>query len=87
MNCWAPGNPNLLGLGQPHLGWVYQKRRAKSNDPGWNYSYWTEIGNQDKVTCNLCKTVTTEVIKRLKEHLAGGFADTIMCSKTITEIR
>jgi hypothetical protein len=23
MNCWAPGNPNLLGLGQPHLGWVY----------------------------------------------------------------
>jgi hypothetical protein len=25
MNCWAPGNPNLLGLGQPHLGWVYQK--------------------------------------------------------------
>jgi hypothetical protein len=24
MNCWAPGNPNLLGLGQPHLGWVYQ---------------------------------------------------------------
>jgi hypothetical protein len=27
MNCWAPGNPNLLGLGQPHLGWVYQGRR------------------------------------------------------------
>jgi hypothetical protein len=26
MNCWAPGNPNLLGLGQPHLGWVYQAR-------------------------------------------------------------
>jgi hypothetical protein len=23
MNCWAPGNPNLFGLGQPHLGWVY----------------------------------------------------------------
>jgi hypothetical protein len=23
MNCWAPDNPNLLGLGQPHLGWVY----------------------------------------------------------------
>jgi hypothetical protein len=22
MNCWAPSNPNLLGLGQPHLGWV-----------------------------------------------------------------
>jgi hypothetical protein len=23
MNCWSPGNPNLLGLGQLHLGWVY----------------------------------------------------------------
>jgi hypothetical protein len=23
MNCWDPGNPNLLGLGQPHMGWVY----------------------------------------------------------------
>jgi hypothetical protein len=32
------------------------KRRAKSNDPGWNHGYWTEIGNRDKVTCNLCKT-------------------------------
>jgi hypothetical protein len=26
MNCWAPGNPNLLGLGEPHLGWVYHLR-------------------------------------------------------------
>jgi hypothetical protein len=25
MNCWALGNPNLLGLGQPHLSWVYQQ--------------------------------------------------------------
>jgi hypothetical protein len=33
MNCWAPGNPNLLGLGQPHLGWVYQPRSGRS--PGW----------------------------------------------------
>jgi hypothetical protein len=62
------------------------KRRAKSNDPGWKYGYWTEIGNRDKVTCNLCKTVTTRGIKRLKEHLAGGFVDTLMCSKTTTEI-
>jgi hypothetical protein len=49
------------------------KRRAKSNDPGWNYGFWTEIGNRDKVTCNLCKTVTMGGIKRLKEHLAGGY--------------
>jgi hypothetical protein len=26
-------------------------------------------------------------IKRLKQHLAGGFADTKMCLKTTTEIR
>jgi hypothetical protein len=25
--------------------------------------------------------------KRLKEHLASGYADTVMCSKTTTEIR
>jgi hypothetical protein len=61
--------------------------RAKSNDPGWNYGYWTQIGNRDKVTCNLCKTVTMGGIKSLKEHLAGGYADTLMCSKTTTEIR
>jgi hypothetical protein len=39
------------------------------------------------VTCNICKTMTTRVIKRLKEHLVGGFANTIMCSKTTTAIR
>jgi hypothetical protein len=63
------------------------KRRARSNDPGWKYGYWTEIENRDKVTCNFCKTVTAGGIKRLKEHLAGGYADTMMCSKTTTEIR
>jgi hypothetical protein len=31
MNCWAPGNPNLLGLSQPHLGWVYQNVSVKIN--------------------------------------------------------
>jgi hypothetical protein len=35
------------------------KRRAKSNDLGWKYGYWIEIGNREKVTCNFCKTVTT----------------------------
>jgi hypothetical protein len=56
-------------------------------DPKRRARYWTEIGNRDKVTCNLCKTVTARGIKRLKEHLAGGYADTVMCSKTTTEIR
>jgi hypothetical protein len=63
------------------------KRTARSNDPGWKYGYWTEVENRDKVTCSLCKTVTVGGIKRLKEHLTGGYADTVMCSKTSTEIR
>jgi hypothetical protein len=63
------------------------KRMTRSNDPGWKYGYWTEIGNRDKVTCNLCKTVTVGGIKMLKEHLTGGYADTMMCSKTTSEIR
>jgi hypothetical protein len=63
------------------------KSRAKSNDPGWNYGYCTEVENRDKVACNLCKTVTMRGIKRLKEHegIFGHIA--LMCSKTITEIR
>jgi hypothetical protein len=38
------------------------------------------------VTCTLCDTVICGEIKRLKQHLAGGYADTKMCLKT-TEIR
>jgi hypothetical protein len=63
------------------------KRWTRSNDPRWKYGYWIEIGNRDNVTCNLCKTITAVEIKRLKEHLVGGYADTVMCSKTTTEIR
>jgi hypothetical protein len=39
------------------------------------------------VTCTLCDTVVCGGIKRLKQHLAGGFADTKMCLKTTTEVR
>jgi hypothetical protein len=39
MNCWAPGNPNLLGLGQPHLGWVYHPQ-CHIWSP-WSQSLWT----------------------------------------------
>ena len=49
------------------------KRKAKSNDPGWKYGYWSEIGNRDKVMCILCNTPSSGGIKRLKEHLAGGY--------------
>jgi hypothetical protein len=39
------------------------------------------------VTCTLCDTVVCGGIKRLKQHLAAGFADTKMCLKTTTEAR
>jgi hypothetical protein len=39
------------------------------------------------VTCTLCDTVVCGGIKRLKQHLAGGFADTKMCLQITTEIR
>jgi hypothetical protein len=39
MNCWAPGNPNLLGLGQPHLGWVYQRPWSRKVEVGqWDFN-------------------------------------------------
>jgi hypothetical protein len=63
-------------------------RKAKSNDPGWKYGYWSNLGNRDhQVTCTLCDTMVCGGIKRLKQHLAGGYGDTKMCSKTTTAIR
>src|SRR6266540_1814150 len=63
------------------------KWKLKSKDPGWKYGYWPEIGNRDKVMCTLCNTVTKGGIKRLKEHLAGGYSDALICPNTTTEIR
>src|SRR6266540_1171039 len=63
------------------------RRKPKSKDPGWKYGYWPEIGNRDKVMCILCNTVTKGGIKRLKEHLADGYSDELICPKTTTEIR
>jgi hypothetical protein len=31
-NCWGPGNLNLLGLGQPHLGWIYQQMEVLGDE-------------------------------------------------------
>jgi hypothetical protein len=29
-------------------------RPLNSNDPGWDYGYWADLKEQDKLTCNLC---------------------------------
>ena len=39
------------------------------------------------MTCTLCDTMVHGGIKRLKQHLAGGYGDTKMCAKTTTAIR
>jgi hypothetical protein len=62
-------------------------RKAKSNDLGWKYCYWSNLGNRDQVTCTLCDSMVCGGIKRLKQHLAGGYGDTKMCPKTTTAIR
>jgi len=62
-------------------------RKARSNDPGWKYGYWANLENRDQVTCTLCDTMVHGGIKRLKQHLAGGYGDTKMCAKTTTAIR
>jgi hypothetical protein len=62
-------------------------RKASSNDPGWKYGYWANLANRDQVTCTLCDTIVSGGIKRLKQHLAGGYGDTKICSNTTTAIR
>ena len=37
--------------------------------------------------CTLCDIIVCEGIKRLKQHLAGGYGDVKMCAKTTTAIR
>ena len=54
------------------------KRKAKSNDPGWKYGYWPEIGNRDMVMRILCNTPSKGGIKKLKEHLAGGYSEGVV---------
>jgi hypothetical protein len=39
------------------------------------------------VTCILCGNEASGGIKRLKQHLAGGYRDIILCPKVNTEIR
>jgi len=59
-----------------------KRRPAKSNDPGWEYGYWADPKDRDKVTCKLCDKKVPGGIKRFKQHLAGGFGDVVNCPKS-----
>ena len=63
------------------------KRKAKSNDPGWKYAYWSNPDiNKDVVKCILCGNTNHGGINRFKQHLIGGYGDIVKCLKTTKEI-
>ncbi|XP_043693373.1 uncharacterized protein LOC122643867 [Telopea speciosissima] len=62
------------------------KRKAKSNDPGWKYGFWPNLEDKNCVKCILCGVDTKGVIKRLKQHLIGGYGDVAKCTKTTAAI-
>jgi hypothetical protein len=53
MNCWAPGNPNLFGLGQPHLGWVYHSSWNKKY-PATTFSGFFQPSPSSSSWCRAC---------------------------------
>jgi hypothetical protein len=55
------------------------KRKAKSQDPGWKYGWWPDSTKKDFVQCIFCRKIIPSGIKRFKQHLAGGFGDTMKC--------
>ncbi|KAF0891604.1 hypothetical protein E2562_010593 [Oryza meyeriana var. granulata] len=63
------------------------RKQRKSTDPGWKYAYWPDLGNKDEVACTLCGGSVRGGIKRLKQHLAGGFGDAKICPKVGTDLR
>ncbi|XP_042499920.1 uncharacterized protein LOC122078124 [Macadamia integrifolia] len=61
-------------------------RKAKSKDPGWKYGYLPDLNDKNLVRCTLCGKDAKGGIKRLKQHLIGGYGDISKCPKTIAAI-
>jgi hypothetical protein len=60
---------------------VDPKRKARSQDPVWKYGWWPDPTKKDFLQCIFCMKVVPAGIKRFKQHLAGGYGDTIKCVK------
>ena len=58
------------------------RRRPKSSDPGWKYAYYVEPGKRDLIQCALCPRKIKGGIIRVKQHLAGGSTEILVCPKT-----
>jgi hypothetical protein len=63
-----------------------KRRPLNSNDLGWDYGYWADLEERDKVTCKLCDKRIIGGIIRFKKHLAGGYGDVIPCPEAGTEL-
>lgn len=57
------------------------KRKARSQDPGWKFGWWPDTTKKDFVQCIFCSKIVPSGIKRFKQHLAGGFGDTMKCAR------
>ena len=60
-------------------------RKAKSADPSWKCSFWLDIRKEGIILCILCNKKMHSV-RRLKQHLASGYSNIAMCTKTTPEI-
>lgn len=80
------GSENISSLGSTHDPKTDPKHRAKSNDLGWKYGYWPDLNDKNLVRCKLCDKDTKGGIRRLKEHLTGGYGDVKKCLKVTEEI-
>ncbi|CAA0808010.1 hAT dimerisation domain-containing protein [Striga hermonthica] len=78
---------------QPSTGQAYDpkndpaRKPQKSKDPAWRFGYWPNLQNRDEVACTLCGGHVRGGIKRLKQHLAGGYGDAKLCPSVSTEVR
>jgi hypothetical protein len=82
-------NSEALSVGQSNHSYdplKDQSRRPKSNDPGWKYAYYVEAGKRELIQCALCPKQIKGGIKRVKQHLAGGYGDIVKCPNTTREI-
>ncbi|CAN6362710.1 unnamed protein product [Urochloa humidicola] len=64
-----------------------KRRPANAKDPGWEFGYWEDPSDRDKVTCKLCNKRVPGGIRRFKQHLAGGYGDVLLCPRSTTELR
>ena len=62
------------------------KHKAKSKDPAWKYCYWPDLNKKDVVKCILCGKVVHAGVRRLKQHLVGGYGEVAKCPKTTLAI-